>query len=134
MIIDIRKLSRDKQIPLNDEVKFNQEYYQNLDIIDISPVKAIGALELNYDDEMILKCNMKGVFTIPCSVSLEPVEEPFEVNIEQIIGENDLKSQINLDLSSILWENVVLEVPIKVIKKDIEVTFKKGDGWELEGY
>jgi len=132
MVIDLRKLNLTRKIPVNGELIIPKEYYQTMDIIDISPVIVEGELSVNFEEELELKCTLKGHFIIPCSISLEPVQEPFIAEVEQIIDEKDEKNQINLALLDVLWENVVLEVPIKVTKKDVEIKSIKGDGWELE--
>ena len=41
-----------------------------------------------------------------------------------------LITQNMLDLRSIVWENIVLEVPLRVIKEDASF-IKQGDGWNL---
>ena len=38
--------------------------------------------------------------------------------------------QNSLDLEEVLWQNIVLEVPIRVTKTD-KTNKTKGDGWEL---
>ena len=132
MIVDIRKLHHDKKLSISGEVSYDKEYYEKMDILSLTPISVNGDLSINYEDEIMLKCQIKGTFTMPCCVSLEAVEIPFEAEVEQIIDEKDLKSQINLDLFDILWENVVLEVPIKVTKEGITNKHTKGEGWELE--
>ena len=41
------------------------------------------------------------------------------------------KCQNTLDILPLLWENIVSEVPMRVVKEGISVTNISGDGWEL---
>jgi len=71
------------------------------------------------------------------SISLEIVPYEFEINIEEKIEDlienyqDCYKSRQNaLDLIEVLWQNIVLEVPISFTKvKDAKL---KGNGWELQ--
>jgi len=133
MKIDLRKLYTQKEILLLEELIIIPEaYYQNMDIIKIKPVNVDGRIFINNDNEIEFTGNIKGEFIMPCAVSLEPVEVPFTIELATLINEKARKNQINLDLLDILWENMVLEVPIKAIKKDVKANNVKGEGWELE--
>ena len=71
---------------------------------------------------------------LPCSISLEEVEYPFEIEIEENLGNFDeilKKNKNSLELLPILCENIVLEIPMKVVKKGIDIKNISGDGWEL---
>ena len=41
------------------------------------------------------------------------------------------KSKNSLDISEILWENIVLEIPISITNHKSEDLLLKGNGWEL---
>lgn len=133
MQIDLRKLYGDAKIPVNEELIIPEDYYKNLGVIKISPVKITGEISFNYDDEIELKGHIKGIFTMPCAISLEEVEETFNTDLEIILDEIGRKNQITLDLLDIIWENIVLEVPMRIIKEGIKTDNIKGEGWELEG-
>ena len=60
------------------------------------------------------------------AVDLSDFPYKIEANIEEII---DLE-QKTLDINEILWENIVLEVPIRVSKS--ETSIQKGNGWEIK--
>ena len=53
-------------------------------------------------------------------------------NIEdsEKVDEKQLFFQNSLDIFSIVWENIVLEVPLRVVNEDAEFT-KEGNGWSL---
>lgn len=72
------------------------------------------------------------------AITLEEIDYPFEIHIDEVFDENNENLQDNslnltntLDIMSFLWQNIVLEVPIRVKKKENEDISLKGEGWEL---
>ena len=39
--------------------------------------------------------------------------------------------QNNIDIISIIWQNIVLEIPLRVVSEDIDDSLTSGDGWKL---
>ena len=68
--------------------------------------------------------------TIPCSRTLKPTEYEFETEIEENI-ENTKKIQKTIDILPIIWENILMEIPIRIINPEAKDLKVKGDGWEL---
>ena len=64
------------------------------------------------------------------SVSLEPVNYPFSFKISENVAEFLEKDQFTLDIISILWENIVLEIPIRYSEVTNYDEYK-GDGWRV---
>ena len=63
-------------------------------------------------------------------ISLENIQYPFSFEFEEVLEEIPENNEKVLDITDILWQNIVLEVPLK----RTEVTdFSKyqGDGWKL---
>ena len=65
------------------------------------------------------------------------IDYPFNIDLDEILADfseedekKGKKPQNSLDLKEVLWENIVLEVPI-VVSKDNEVKTKKGEFWEV---
>ena len=44
----------------------------------------------------------------------------------------NINNNFYLDLSDILWENIVLEIPIKVVKEGVQLETSSGKGWSVE--
>ena len=139
MNIDLTKLlySQTDKILIDDTVVIPKEYLENSDIKDISEVKVTG--EITSDEvETVINLNIKCDLTLICSVSLKDVKYPVDINIEEIIGENDENLEdfdkiINnsIDLLPIIWQNILLEVPIRVVSPDVKEENIYGDGWKF---
>ena len=75
---------------------------------------------------------------LPCSVTLNPVNYEFQTNIEgnlkeiyEEIGKKYENNQKTIDILPIIWENILMEIPIKVVNSDASGIKTKGEGWEL---
>ncbi|MBE6157102.1 MAG: DUF177 domain-containing protein [Firmicutes bacterium] len=95
-----------------------------------------GRIYLNSLSEIMLECYFSGTMLIEDSITLNSVPYNFNIEIEENldeIKENYIdcyeKGKNTLDLKTILWQNIVLEVPISYTEVlDAEL---KGNGWEL---
>jgi uncharacterized protein len=138
MVIDLTKLMYRQvdSIQIDTELEIPKEYLTD-DIKDISKVKVSGDITEEGESYLVnidIKCDL----TLICSVSLKDVKYPVNININEIIGENgenleDFDKIINnsIDLVPIIWQNILLEVPIRVVSPDVKEENINGDGWKF---
>ena len=134
MKIDLNYLNRLGKIDVNQDVLIDESFYKDSDVRDLKNLHIEGTITINYEDEVVLNLNLKGIMILPCAISLEDVSYNFESNIEENLGKFDeiIKNNKNsLEISHILWENIVLEIPLRVVKEGVKPTNTSGDGWEL---
>ena len=134
MKIDLFKLNNLSKCDINGEVTFDKDMFGTMDIIDIKDCYIDGELSINYDEDIYINAEIKGIFILPDAYTLEPIDYPFDVTIDENIGKYDdfyNKNKNTLDILPFLWENIVSEVPIKCTKSE-ETPDLKGDGWSLE--
>ncbi|MCR4581493.1 MAG: DUF177 domain-containing protein [Bacilli bacterium] len=134
MKVDLFKLNNLGKVTLNDEVVFDKEMFGTMDIIDIKDSFIEGELSIDYDDNIIIEANLRGTFILKDAYTLEPIDYPFELELDENIGKYDdfyIKNKNRLDILPFLWENIVSEVPIRCTKSD-KMPDLKGDGWSLE--
>lgn len=132
MKIDLRKLYSLASVDVDGTITFPEEKLKSAGIIRLEDVSVHGKAIINYEDEIELDLDLSGKMYLPCAISLEEVEVPFATKIEEIIGENNINNNFYLDLSDILWENIVLEIPIKVVKEGVQLETSSGKGWSVE--
>lgn len=132
MRIDLRKLYSLASVDVDGTITFPEERLKSAGIIRLEDVSVHGKAIINYEDEIELNLDLSGKMYLPCAISLEEVEVPFATKIEEIIGENNINNNFYLDLSDILWENIVLEIPIKVVKEGVHLETSSGKGWSVE--
>lgn len=118
---------------IKEEITFPKEDLIKANILDMDKVKVSGNIDLQ-NDEYYLYLNIKGKMVLPCSLTLEPVDYPFNINIEGNLSElteNFKNDQKTIDILPIIWENILMEIPMKVISPKAKEMKTKGDGWEL---
>ena len=103
------------RIDINEEVIIPKEYY-TYDIKDISPVKLNGYLYLNELDELSINLNVKCDLVLRSSITLEDVNYPLNIDITELDfdDENNKKITNSIDLLPIIWQNILIEIPIRV--------------------
>ena len=138
-MFDISKLKNNIEttLEINETLEFKEETLKNTEIKRLENIKVTG--NITRLDNLIyhITLNITGNMVLLCARSLEEVNYPLNIFLDKNIGEEDeeeenrLILQNSLDIFAIVWENIVLEVPLRVIKED--ATFiSKGDGWSLE--
>ncbi len=131
MKIDLRRLYGFGKLTINEEAEINPELYHKMNVNNMDKVKIEGEIIVNYENNIEINLDANGKFIMPSEISGDDVEVPFNTHIEEEILENSLNNEFYLDLSDILWENIVLEIPFKVIKKGEKIECQQGEGWQL---
>ena len=131
MKIDLRKLYALNKLSIDEEVVIPEEYYKKTGVRSLSKVKVNGDVTVNYEENIELHLNVSGEFIIPCAITLDDVIVPFNTLIEEEIDQNKLNDEFFLDLLDVLWENIVLEIPVRVVKEGVKSEDLHGEGWEL---
>ena len=47
------------------------------------------------------------------------------------IGKNDKNLENTIDILPIIWENILMEIPMRVVNEDIHDATLKGEGWSF---
>lgn len=131
MIIDLTELLNleRQEIIIEENISFPESYLNDSEIKDIGPVTVKGNIHLE-QELVILNGIVSGEMQIVDAISLENISYPFSFEIDEDLTETLENNEKSLDIMDILWQNIVLEVPLR----HTEVTdFSKyqGDGWKL---
>ena len=111
-----------------------------LELLDISleNVSIVGEITKNSFDEYEVSAHLQGKMVLQCSVTLKPVNVPFDVEMEQNVsdfieetGEKSIICENTLDIFPIIWENILMEIPMKVVSDDISDRTLSGNGWKV---
>lgn len=138
MIIDLNPLLSGikKVIEINETIVFSSSDLKNTSIKKLDKVYVTGTINKVSDESVDLKININTVMTLEDSVTLEDVNYPININIHKVVGNVDDDGeyykilQNTLDILPIVWENIVLEVPLRIVNNERE-TVIEGDGWSL---
>ena len=136
MIIDLNDLYNKKNYKIKVEsiINIDKEYIKNTDIRSITPVNVEGYI-FNNEECIELDINIKGEMILPCARTLKNVKYPFDINIDELIDENSNNSfeiiQNKLDIFPIIWQNILVDVPLRILAEDAKEVPIAGDGWRL---
>ena len=140
MNIDITELingSKNK-IEVNDVISFDKEIFKNTDIIKLDNISLNGSIHVDNANIYHIDIDVNGIMVLPCSITLKPVDYKFSCKVEEEYDETELSNMKNnknlknsIDILPIIWENIILEIPLKVLSSDAYNTKLVGDGWKL---
>ncbi len=134
MYIDLARVD-EKGIVIDDVISFGEEYISKTPIKKLDNVKVQGRAYYSVTNEVVLECTVEGEMTLLDAIDLEPIDYPFKIEINEVLDElsdeKDQKTSKRLDIIDILWQNIVLEVPISIRKNPDKKYDLAGEGWEL---
>ena len=128
MQIDITKLLNsyiDEQ-EVNGLIEIPQDLISSSLITELKNIQIDGELFLDEDDNLNLTGKLTGTMILRDDITLEPVEYNFDTNLEEILE----KKQNIHDITDILWQNILVEIPSKVRSTDEDINLE-GDGWRV---
>lgn len=140
MIIDLTRLVQNftDKIEINEIINFDGTYIKNTDIRKLDNVKVVGTIIKGESNIYYLNLLVTGIMILPCAITLDDVPYQFSSEISEILSDTDendekyLKINGNsIDILPIVWQNIVLEVPIRVVSETAYKVNRAGDGWKL---
>lgn len=118
------------KIVIDEIINIPQDYYKETDVKKLDNVKVVGEITRQTDDIDYVDLDVSGVMILQDSISLEDIEYPFSLKIEGDLKEFITNLENSLDIIELLWENIVLEIPLKYTKVE-DLSKFHGDGWKL---
>ena len=140
MNIDIVRLNNDidKNILIDTTYSFSKEEMEGTDLLKLDNVKIVGELHKNVLGNIVLSAEVSGVMVLPCAITLKPVNYPFSLIIDdeieklyENIEEKTTNLQNTIDILPIIWENILMEIPTRVVSPDADISNLSGDGWRV---
>lgn len=140
MNIDLTKLitSHMEELEVNIDVVIPDELIKASSIRELKDVKFVGEITKLCDGDFSICGKLNGVMVLPDDITLEDVCVNFISDVEESFGifsKNDdeiLKIvQNRLDITEFLWQNILVEVPLKVVSDENRNLTMEGDGWRL---
>lgn len=137
-MLDITELKNGaiNKLEIDESLEFSEEILKNTEIKRLENIKAKGELTRIENSTYHITLNITGNMVLICARSLEEVDYKLNIFIDKNIGEEETVEekqvilQNSLDIFGIVWENIVLEVPLRVIKENADF-LESGDGWSL---
>ena len=128
MQIDITKLLTNQvtNIKFEESVNIPKEFLVGSRIDRLNDIIAKGKISLNEENDLIINAKIKGTMILKDDITLEPVTYNFDTDFE----DNIINQKNEIDITDILWQNIITEIPSKVRATDEDVHLS-GDGWRV---
>ncbi len=130
MKIDLTKIPSEG-IELEEIISFEKELFSHPDLEAINNVKLTGRIYYDSAEELVIDLILSGEMILKDAIDLSPISYPFLIKINERYATSLENSDNSLDIMSILWQNIVLEIPIRIVKPENENISLQGEGWEL---
>ena len=133
---DLRRLNSniDNCVPIDLDYHFSKEELSGTELLDCN-CKITGEIYKSVMDELAVNLCIKGIMVLPCAVTLKPVDYHFNIEIDneicEILDNFDKNYQNTIDIFPIIWENILMEIPMRVVSEDAKDYKIEGDGWKL---
>ena len=139
MIIDLIDLITNKEsnIDIDSDVNIPDDLVEGSNIKRLDSIHVKGNIK-KVLDEYTFTGTITGNMILPDDLTLDDVSIPINIDFDEIFTENMEDNENNLtiiqnklDIIPFLWQNIVLEVPLKVIGDGNRNVKIAGDGWRL---
>ena len=117
------------KIVIDEDVLFTEEYSSS-DIKELKEVHFSGLIKESSDTTIKLEGTLTGTMVIEDSISLEDVDYSFSCEIDENLDEILENNQNTIDILEVLWQNIVLEIPLKFTVVE-DLSKYQGDGWKV---
>ncbi len=124
----------------SEDLVFPHEVIQEVrQLLDLKEVHVEGKGHFAQDEQRLyIDLKISGVMIVSCAVSLEEVAYPFETESTEVFSfvKVDFDEDVHevkkntVDLTPIVFQNIVMEVPIRVVKEGAELK-SQGNGWKV---
>ena len=107
-----------------------KEKYEKSSIIELSKVELYNSYIKRNEENYSITINGKGKMKIKDSVTLNDVWYAYNIEISENLEEFIENNENSLDIIEVLWQNIVLEVPLRYTEVN-DYSKYQGDGWKL---
>ena len=95
------------------------------DFLDIKETKVRGTGRNIYEDRFEFNIKITTVLILEDAWTLEPIEYPLDIEVVEIfdkVKHEDSRyiEKNTIDLREVVWENIILEKPMRVVKDETE--------------
>ena len=132
MTIDLFNLVvNNKTINIDSDIIVPNDYLEKSGIRRLNNIHFKGSIKKLVDDTYSLEGVLTGTMILADDITLEDYEYNFTSEIEENIEETSINLQKALDITDILWQNILIEVPSKVVNDKNKNIKLEGNGWRL---
>lgn len=128
------------EFTFSDELVFPKEAFIKFNnLLDLKDVHVEGnGRFVPKDRRLYVDLYIKGIMVLPCALTLEEVDYPFEIESTEVFSFDktlpdedihEVKKNV-VDITPIIFQNIMSEVPLRVVKDDATIK-TEGKGWKI---
>ncbi len=132
MNLNLITLNTQGRVDFDDEVDLCSCHDER--VLSFESVHAKGSILDNGTDEYEINLQITGKMNLKSSINGEPVPRQLDIKYSDFINnlvENYKNSSNSLDILPIIWENILLEIPIRAVNESDTFAKTSGEGWEV---
>ena len=135
-MIDLNRLyNKDvDKLDITNKYTIPEELIVDERIKELSEIDVEGYIKLetnnDLEDELYVNCNISGTMKLLDSIDLNLIDYDFSIEYDDFLEENFKNNENSLDIFEFLWENIELEVPIKLTNIN-DYSKYQGKDWQL---
>lgn len=127
-------------IPLNTKGRVDFDFiadltdYKSDGVLKCDDIHVSGYIIDNMTDNYEVNMHIKGEITVRSAINLSEVIVPIDIEYSDFVENlvSIYKNSANtLDILPIIWENILLEIPIRAVNSSDSYQITNGDGWEI---
>ncbi len=131
---------KNAEFDFDEKMTFPQEMFYNLSRINgLKDVEVSGhGLFNSREERLYVSLHITGTMILPCAISLEDVDYPFEIDANEIFAfdkpeddEDVIEAKKDTaDLTPVIFTEIMMEVPMRVVKEGATMK-RSGKGWKV---
>lgn len=132
MNLNLITLNTQGRLDFDDDVDMSSCHDER--VISFEKVHAKGSIMDNGTDEYEINLEIQGLINVKSSINGSAVPLKLDIKYSDFINnlvEKYKNSSNSLDILPIIWENILLEIPIRTVNESDTFTKIKGEGWEI---
>lgn len=132
MKIDLIKLNTKGRVDFDENPDF--EGYSHESIKEFRDVRCQGFILDNGTEDYEVNLHIMGTMILKSAVNSSDVPYELDIKFDDFVTnlvENYKISSNSLDILPIIWENILLEIPIRAVNETDEFQSIQGEGWEI---
>lgn len=132
--MDLNLITLNTQGRLDFDFVPDMKDYKSPDILGLENLRVMGSIIDNGTDEYEITLHITGTGIYRSAINLGEVKQKIDIEYSDFIKNlPDIykKSANTLDILPIIWENILLEIPIRAVNSSDTFAKTQGDGWEI---
>lgn len=132
MNLNLIMLNTKGRVDFDEDISLDECEHEEIKRFENVHVK--GSILDNGTEDYEVKFHLTGTMVLKSAINESDVFNDLDINYDDFVTnlvENYKKGTNSLDILPIIWENILLEIPIRAVNANDEFVKTEGEGWEV---